>query len=69
MFLGLPSETIGRIGGGRRHLTGLIDVAVMQSLARKDAIDDCVADYGQLIVDQCHHLSARSFPTRHAQPR
>jgi superfamily II DNA or RNA helicase len=44
-------------------------VAVMQSLARKDAIDDCVADYGQLIVDECHHLSARSFPTRHAQPR
>jgi superfamily II DNA or RNA helicase/very-short-patch-repair endonuclease len=61
MFLGLPSEKIGRIGGGRRRPTGLVDVAVMQSLARKGAVDDCVAEYGQLIVDECHHLPARSF--------
>jgi very-short-patch-repair endonuclease len=61
VFLGLPSEAIGRIGGGRRRPNGLIDVAVMQSLTRKDAVDDCVADYGQLIVDECHHISARSF--------
>jgi len=61
MFLGLPSEAIGRIGGGRRRPTGLIDVAVIQSLVRKGVVDDCVADYGQLIVDECHHLSARSF--------
>lgn len=61
MFLGLPSETIGRIGGGRRRPTGLIDVAVMQSLVRKGVVNDSVAEYGQLIVDECHHLSARSF--------
>ena len=24
-------------------------------------MDDRVADYGQLIVDECHHLSAHSF--------
>ncbi len=24
-------------------------------------VDDCTADYGQLIVDECHHLSAVSF--------
>jgi superfamily II DNA or RNA helicase/very-short-patch-repair endonuclease len=61
MFLGLPSEAIGRIGGGRRRPTGLIDVAVMQSLIRKGVVDDAVAEYGQLIVDECHHLPARSF--------
>ncbi len=61
MFLGLPPESIGRIGGGRRRPTGLIDVAVMQSLVRKGVVDDSVANYGQLIVDECHHLSARSF--------
>jgi superfamily II DNA or RNA helicase len=31
------------------------------TLARKGEVDDCVADYGQLIVDECHHLPARSF--------
>jgi superfamily II DNA or RNA helicase len=61
MFLGLPIDGIGHIGGGRRRPTGLIDVAVMQSLVRKGVTDDCVAEYGQLIVDECHHLSARSF--------
>lgn len=60
-FLDLPSGPIGRIGGGRRRPTGLVDVAVMQSLARKGAVDDSVAEYGQLIIDECHHLSARSF--------
>lgn len=61
MFLGMPADAIGRIGGGRRRPTGLIDVAVMQSLVRKGVVDDSVAEYGQLIVDECHHLSARSF--------
>lgn len=61
MFLGLPSETIGRIGGGRHRPTGSIDVAVMQSLVRKGVVADCLANYGQFIVDECHHLSARSF--------
>jgi superfamily II DNA or RNA helicase/very-short-patch-repair endonuclease len=60
-FLGMPAKAIGRIGGGRRRPTGLLDVAVIQSLARKGVVDDCVADYGHLIVDECHHLSAHSF--------
>jgi superfamily II DNA or RNA helicase/very-short-patch-repair endonuclease len=61
MFLGLTSEAIGRIGGGHRRPTGVIDVAVMQSVTRKGVVDDAVAEYGQLIVDECHHLPARSF--------
>jgi hypothetical protein len=60
-FLGVPSKSIGRIGGGRNTATGLLDVAVIQSLVRKGVVDDRVADYGHLIVDECHHLSAHSF--------
>ncbi len=30
-------------------------------LVRKGVVNDCVADYGQVIVDECHHLSAHSF--------
>ena len=61
MFLGLPPDAVGRIGGGRTKATGLLDVAVIQSLVRKGVVLDCVAQYGQIIVDECHHLSAQNF--------
>jgi len=61
VFLGVERTAIGRIGGGRRKPTGRLDVAVIQSLIRKGVVDDRVGDYGYLIVDECHHLSARSF--------
>src|SRR6516164_9739616 len=60
-FLGMPARTIGRIGGGRTKPTGLVDVAVIQSLVRSGLVDDLVSNYGHLIVDECHHLSAQSF--------
>lgn len=60
-FLELPSTDIGRIGGGCRKPTGLVDVAVIQSLVRKGVVDDIVNQYGHLIVDECHHLPAYSF--------
>ena len=60
-FLGLYPGQIGQIGGGRRKPTGSIDVATIQSLHRKGIVDDLVGEYGHLIVDECHHISARSF--------
>ncbi len=60
-FLDVLQKLIGRIGGGRSRPTGLLDVAIIQSLVRKGAVDDRVAEYGQVIVDECHHLSAHSF--------
>jgi superfamily II DNA or RNA helicase/very-short-patch-repair endonuclease len=60
-FLGMPVRAIGRIGGGRKKPTGLLDVAVIQSLVRNGVVDDLVANYGHLIADECHHLSAQSF--------
>ncbi len=60
-FLNLPAKTIGRLGGGRKKLTGVLDVALVQSLVRKETVDDRVANYGHLVVDECHHISARSF--------
>jgi superfamily II DNA or RNA helicase/very-short-patch-repair endonuclease len=60
-FLDVPAKSIGRIGGGRSRSTGLLDVAIIQSLVRKGVVDDRVADYGYIIVDECHHLSAQSF--------
>jgi superfamily II DNA or RNA helicase len=60
-FLDIDPKKIGQIGGGKRKPTGLIDVAIIQSLSKKGIVDDIVGDYGHLVVDECHHISARSF--------
>ncbi|HEY7305619.1 MAG TPA: DEAD/DEAH box helicase family protein [Bryobacteraceae bacterium] len=61
MFLNLPSKAIGQIGGGKIDRTGCLDVAVIQSLYRKEEVKDFVAEYGQVVVDECHHISAFTF--------
>ena len=60
-FLDLPASSIGRIGGGTTRPTGKVDVAIIQSLVKKGVVDDRVGEYGHLIIDECHHLSAQSF--------
>jgi superfamily II DNA or RNA helicase/very-short-patch-repair endonuclease len=60
-FLGVSPKEIGQFGAGRKRLTGRIDVAIIQSLVRKGVVQDVVANYGHLVVDECHHLSAHSF--------
>lgn len=61
MFLNLPAKSIGQIGGGKMDRTGRVDIAVIQSLHRKEEVKDFVAEYGQVIVDECHHISAFTF--------
>ncbi|MEI8570949.1 DEAD/DEAH box helicase [Methylomonas sp. LW13] len=61
MFLNVPKKQVGKIGGGRNKPTGVIDVAIMQSLTKNHEVDDLVANYGLVIFDECHHLSAKSF--------
>jgi superfamily II DNA or RNA helicase len=60
-FLDLPVDRIGQIGGGKEIATGFIDVGILQSLNRKGVVKDIVAEYGQVIVDECHHIPAFSF--------
>ena len=54
---------IGQLGAGKDNLSGIIDIAVMQSLNRMGEVKDCVKNYGMIIVDECHHISAFSFET------
>lgn len=61
MFLGLEDKDIGRVGAGRRKPNGRLDVAMIQSLVRDGTVDDLVAVYGHVIVDECHHVPAFSF--------
>ncbi|MDD5324652.1 MAG: DEAD/DEAH box helicase family protein [Polaromonas sp.] len=60
-FLNLGKGVLGTIGGGKAKPTGRIDIAVMQSLFRQGEASQIVENYGQVIADECHHLSAFSF--------
>ncbi len=60
-FLDVGKGIVGTIGGGKAKPTGKIDVAVMQSLSRQGEVNPLVENYGQIIVDECHHVGAFSF--------
>jgi superfamily II DNA or RNA helicase len=60
-FLDIDRKSIGQIGAGKRKTTGMLDVALIQSLCRQGIVDDVVGQYGHLVVDECHHISAQSF--------
>jgi superfamily II DNA or RNA helicase len=71
-LLGLPSKQIGQRGGGRRKRTGIVDLAMIQSLKAIDDLEAFFSGYGLVVVDECHHLPAFSFesavrraPARH----
>ncbi len=60
-FLDIQPGDIGQIGGGKTMRTGIVDIGMIQSLNRKGEVKDMVAEYGHVIVDECHHLSAFTF--------
>lgn len=51
----------GQLGGGRSKLTGRVDIATLQTLARRTDLADRLADYGHVVVDECHHVPAVAF--------
>ncbi|MGB0281736.1 MAG: TOTE conflict system archaeo-eukaryotic primase domain-containing protein [Neptuniibacter sp.] len=59
----LPDADVGIIGGGKKKPTGIIDIATYQSLINKkdNTVSELVQDYGHVIVDECHHVSAPRF--------
>src|SRR3954451_13200739 len=61
LFLDIPPNEIGVIHGGKKKPTGIIDIALMQSLVRQGVVSDVVADYGHVVVDESHHPSAVGF--------
>ena len=60
-FLDITEREIGRLGGGRKKLRSRIDIAMIQSLVRHGEVDDRIADYGHVVMDECHHVPAPGF--------
>jgi len=52
---------IGQLGGGKNTLTGIVDIAVMQSVSRPADVHECIKNYGMIIADECHHASAFTY--------
>lgn len=53
----------GQLGGGRVKTRGQVDIMLLQSLARHSPAEiiELTAGYGQVIVDECHHIAAGSY--------
>ncbi len=58
--LGLRDKEIGEIGGGKDRRTGVVDLAMIQSLSRRTDLEDLFAGYGLVVIDECHHVPAFS---------
>lgn len=54
-------RVIGQLGAGKNALSGIVDIAVMQSLSRQGEVKQCVKNYGMIIADECHHASAFTY--------
>lgn len=59
--LGINRKGIGQVGAGRRRATGVIDIGMIQSLAKRDDLADLTRRYGLVVVDECHHVPAVTF--------
>lgn len=54
-------SVIGQLGGTKNTVAGIVDIAIIQSLISGNDVKELVKDYGMVIVDECHHVSAVSF--------
>ena len=52
---------IGTLCSNGDKLHGIIDVAIMQSCINDNEVKSFVKNYGMVVVDECHHVSAVSF--------
>jgi superfamily II DNA or RNA helicase len=52
---------IGQLGGGKDKLSGIVDIAIVQSLIHNNEVKEIAKDYGMVIVDECHHVPSVNY--------
>lgn len=60
-FLGLQDDQIGTVGGKDANPSGFIDIALVKSLYSEDDLAGIMAQYGQVMADECHHVTSAQF--------
>ena len=60
-FLKIPKKEIGQIGNQKKKIGKHITIAMIQSLSRIDDFKEIHNAFGTIIIDECHHIPAKSF--------
>jgi superfamily II DNA or RNA helicase len=60
-FLGIPKFRIGKIESGKCEIGNEITVAMIQSLQSDSLPDKIYHSFGTILVDECHHIPAKTF--------
>ncbi len=60
-FLDIDPKEIGSYGGSRKKPKGKIDIAMLQTVSNLEDSVEFLSNYGQIIIDECHHIPALSF--------
>jgi superfamily II DNA or RNA helicase len=60
-FLGINKTKIGQISGRKKKIGKQITVAMMQTLIRTENIKEYSDKFGTIIIDECHHIPAKTF--------
>jgi superfamily II DNA or RNA helicase len=60
-FTNLAKNQIGTFDTKERRRKGLVDIGMLQTLARDHDPDRFFGGYGHIVIDECHHVPAVSF--------
>lgn len=66
-FLGIPNAEIGTIGQGKLKAKEKITIATIQSLSKVLEKGGLKHQFGTVVVDECHHIPAKTYRTLLAQ--
>lgn len=60
-FIGVPKAHIGRYDGVKKEFGEEITVGLLQSFSRKGDLSEIKNKFGTIIIDECHHVPAKTF--------
>ena len=52
---------LGELGAGKNSLNGIVDIAIVASLSGNSERKNILKNYGLVIADECHHVSAVGY--------
>lgn len=52
---------IGKLYAVHNSMNGIVDIGMISSMGKVDNVNQCVKDYGMVIMDECHHAGAYTF--------
>ncbi len=62
-FLNINLKEIGSFGAQKKKQLGKVDIGMLQTFAKMENAEELLKAYGQIIIDECHHIPAISFET------